>query len=77
MDGFMADLVDFRGRITDETNQVLEAVSRSRGRDKSEIVRDVLHEWALTKINEAMLIQRLTRSEGTVTAFTGGKGNGV
>jgi len=66
-----ADLHDFRCRITPETTAVLEAVSRASGRDRCDLARDVLHVWALEKINEATLIQRLTRSEGGETAPKG------
>ena len=68
----MSELIDFRGRITEETHQTLEALSRARACDKQEIVRDVLHEWALRKINEATLVVRLTRSEGANPQKSGG-----
>lgn len=68
----MAELMDFRGRITTETHQVLEAISRAKACDKQEIVRDVLHEWALSKIDEAILIARLTRREGNDLVKSGG-----
>lgn len=58
-------LADFRGKITSETAAVLEAMNRASGRDKSEIVREVLHAWALEQIKTATLIARLTKSEGT------------
>ena len=38
-----AELKDFRGKITSETDAVLEAINRADGRDKSEIAREVLH----------------------------------
>ena len=60
-----ADLRDLRAKITAESDQVLEAVSRATGRDKSELVREVLHEWADRKLHEARLIHRLARSEGS------------
>ena len=36
-------LVDFRGKITHETDCVLDAIHLSTGRDRSEIARDALH----------------------------------
>lgn len=57
-------LVDFRGKITHETDAVLEAMHQATGRDRSEIVRDVLHQWAEAKIHEASLIDQRLRREG-------------
>ena len=45
-----ADLRDFRGKITVETDVWLEAESRLTGRDKQEIVRVLLHERAATEL---------------------------
>ena len=60
----MADLVDVRCKLTEDTNQVLEALARARNLDKSELIRLVLHEWAEKQIHESTLIMRLTRREG-------------
>lgn len=57
-------LVDFRGKITHETDAVLEALHQASGRDRSEIVRDVLAEWAVSKIHEASLIDQRLKREG-------------
>jgi len=57
-------LVDFRGKITHETDAVLEALHQATGRDRSEIVRDVLAEWAVLKIHEASLIDQRLKREG-------------
>ena len=56
---------DLRAKITPEADQVLEAVSRASGREKSELVREVLHEWAGKKLHEATLIHRLSHREGS------------
>lgn len=58
------DLVDFRGKFTRDTYQVLSAVSHASGRDMSEIVREVMSTWALNRLHEAQLVMRLTRTEG-------------
>lgn len=59
-----AELKDFRGKITTETDAVLEAINRAEGRDKSEIAREVLHEWAVKKIHAATVIAKLLKGEG-------------
>lgn len=66
----MADteLVDFRTKITEETNQVLEAFARADNSDKAEVARRVLADWAAKEIHRAIMVQRLTRGEGTITA---------
>lgn len=60
-------LADFRGRITREADAALDALSRNSGRDKTEIVREILHSWALEKINEANLLDQAL----TVAGFEG------
>ena len=60
-----ADLIDNRSKITKRTDSVLEAMNRASGRDKSEIVREVLDKWAVEQIHAATLIARFAGSEGT------------
>jgi hypothetical protein len=57
-------LIDFRGKITPETDAVLEAVHQATGDDRSEIARNWLHEVALSRIHEASLIDQRLRREG-------------
>ena len=59
-----ADLKDFRGKITVETFCQLEAEHRVSKKDKSDIAREVLHEWAMKKLNVAKIADGLLRSEG-------------
>lgn len=66
------ELKDFRGKITPETDAVLEAMNRVGGVDRSEIARKVLHEWALQKINEASVLNKLMVTEG-LGGISGGK----
>lgn len=58
------ELRDFRGKVTPETDAVLEALNRATGRDKSEIARDVLHKWATEQLEAAKLMVRLSTCEG-------------
>lgn len=59
-----AELKDFRGKITVEADCVLEAMNRVSGRDRSEIVRDILHEWALNRLHEHRVLGALLAREG-------------
>lgn len=66
-----AELKDFRGKITIEADCVLEAESRVMGKERQEIVRDILHEWALQRIEGAKVLHRLLLAEG-VSGIAGG-----
>lgn len=57
-------LKDFRGKVTPETDAVLEALNRATGRDKSEIAREVLHSWATEQLEAARLMVRFAACEG-------------
>lgn len=70
-----AELRDFRGKITVETELALEAMSRAFKRDKSDIAREVLHTWALRKIMEANVMARLLQNEGIGGADGGNPGS--
>lgn len=49
-------LIDLRAKITHETDCVLTCMTNASGKDRSEIVREILHEWSLNKINELRLL---------------------
>lgn len=65
MDLDMAEFRDLRAKVTERTDQVLEAHSRARNLDKSELVRKILDEWAANEIHVATMVHRLTRGEGS------------
>lgn len=67
-------LIDLRAKITPETDAVLEAVSRATGKDKSEIVRDVLHKWAVAEIHASNVLQKILKREGINGEAEGGSG---
>lgn len=58
------ELKDFRGRITPETDCALEAISRATGKERQEILREVMHEWALRQVHAASVMHRLLLAEG-------------
>ena len=69
-----AELRDFRGKITLEADCVIEAEARATGRDKAEIVREWLHERAMSRINTAKLLDKLLRAEGEPGISSGASG---
>jgi len=60
-----AELKDFRGKITGLAWCYLEAEHRTTGRDQSDIVREILHEWAELRHRTNIEAQKLVASEGT------------
>jgi hypothetical protein len=68
------DLKDARIKITTETDCVLEAINRVSGRDRSEIVREVMHRWAMEKIHESSVLGSLLAREGLSAADQGTSG---
>ena len=71
----MIPLIDLRAKITLETDAVLETVHRSTGKDKSEIVRDILHKWASSEIDASTLLVSILKREGLMSAAQGTRGN--
>ena len=63
-DRMAVDLKDFRGKITPLAWCYLEAEHRATGRDQSEIVREILHDWASSKHVAATVAGGLLEAEG-------------
>ena len=64
-------LIDLSAAVTAEADVVLEAVHRSTGKNKSDVVRDVLHRWALQEIHASSVLQSILQREG-LSGATGG-----
>lgn len=58
------ELRDFRGKITHETHAALDALARAHGKEMQDIVREVLHDWALRQIRAASLLTAVAKREG-------------
>ncbi len=65
------ELIDARIKITHEADAVLEALSRTTGRDRSEIAREALDAWAKGKIHEANVLAGMLSTKG-LTGIAGG-----
>jgi glycine cleavage system regulatory protein len=70
------ELRDLRAKITVETDAALDVISRVTGKDRSEIVRDILHRWSLEQVSISTLLQQRLKAEGLTGASEGGSGNG-
>lgn len=57
-------LEDFRGKVTAETHVWLDAKAQLEGREKSEIVREILHEVAMREIHAARVLAGLYETKG-------------
>jgi hypothetical protein len=70
------ELRDLRAKISVEADAAIDAAHLSSGKDRSEIVRDVLHAWALARIDESRLLLRRLSSEGITERDSGTQGSG-
>lgn len=70
------ELKDFRGKVTPETSCALEAEARATGKQQQEIVRQILHEWALGRVHAASVLQGLMQAEGLTGEQRGRSGRG-
>lgn len=68
------ELRELRAKITVQTDAVLDAMSRVRGADRTEIVREVLHKWALEHVAISTLIDARLRAEGVDAVDEGIRG---
>lgn len=58
-----ADFRQFKGNITVEADVMIDAIAEVTGKDRGEVVRDVLHEWALLQIRITTVARRRLKAE--------------
>ena len=66
-----AELYDLRAKITVEAHCALAAYARAHELDKAEVVRDVLHRWAVAQIHGASLLTSCLKAKGVTGAAAG------
>lgn len=64
-------LEDLRAKVTVRAHCALAAHARAHGIDKSELVRDILDEWASKQIHGASMLYRCLRAKGEGAAAEG------
>ncbi len=62
-------LKDFRMGITEQIDAALDAQAAAFGKDKAQVAREVLAEWARQKHREHMVYGRRLRANGMQTDF--------
>lgn len=70
-----AELHDLRGKITTRTHCALEARSQATGKDRAEIVREILDAWAADECHAAMVLHRSLVAQGLRGIDSGSAGN--
>lgn len=65
------DLRDLRAKITVLSDAVLDTIAQAEGCDRSEIVRRVLHKWAVAKAASIPLAAECLRKRLAVEGITG------
>lgn len=70
-----ADLKDFRGKITAETDVWLRMKQQRTGRDRADLVREILHRHVLHEIEDASVLVDQLQAEGLRATARGTSGN--
>lgn len=70
-----AELFDLRAKVTALGHCALAAYSRAHVIDKSELVRDIIEEWAKKQVHGASLLHACLKAQGVTAADAGASGN--
>ena len=69
-----ADLIDLRAKIDELTDTWLHCKEAKLGKDRSEVVRILLHDLAFSEVREATLLCNALISKGLIKEGQGGTG---
>ncbi|HEU6454128.1 MAG TPA: hypothetical protein VN201_01555 [Roseateles sp.] len=69
-----AELIDFRGRISQLADAAIDAKAKSTGRERQEIVREILDAWADREVHGASLLLEALQSKGLSGSASGARG---
>lgn len=58
------ELKDFRGKLTVEGWAAVDAEAEATGKERAEIVREIVHQWALGQIRKASVLHKTLEREG-------------
>lgn len=59
-----AELRDYRGRISVLADITIDAEAKASGRERQEIVREILDSWAGERLHALSLLQAALKAEG-------------
>lgn len=66
-----ADLIDVRAKVTAFGDCALTAYSRAHVIDKSEVIRDLVEDWARKQAHGASMLHACMRAKGVTAADAG------
>ena len=58
------ELIDLRAKITHETDAYLDSMTKATGKDRSELVREILHHYALEEIDKCIKQHKVLCAKG-------------
>lgn len=70
-----AELRDYRGRISVLADIAIDAKAKATGRERQEIVREILDTWAEREVHGASLLQAALAAEGLSGSVSGVSGH--
>ena len=69
-----AELRDYRGRISVLADIAIDAKAKATGRERQEIVREILDVWAEREVHAASLLHAALKAEGMSGSVCGVSG---